>query len=55
MQCIGKALARMATQIAFNALIDRYPKIELAGEPIWWTDRSDQRGLERLPLRLGRA
>ncbi len=48
--CIGKALARMTTQIAFNALMDRFQKIELAGEPLWWTDRSDQRGLERLPL-----
>ena len=53
--CIGKALARMTTQIAFNALMDRFPRIELAGEPVWWTDRSDQRGLERLPLRFGRA
>ena len=53
--CIGKALARMTTQIAFNALMDRFARIELAGEPVWWTDRSDQRGLERLPLRFGRA
>ena len=53
--CIGKALARMTAQVGFNALMDRFPRIELAGEPVWWTDRSDQRGLESLPLRLGRA
>ena len=53
--CIGKALARMTATVAFNALMDRFSRIELAGEPVWWTDRSDQRGLETLPLRLGRA
>jgi cytochrome P450 len=53
--CIGKALARMTGQVAFNALMNRFPRIELAGEPVWWTDRSDQRGLESLPVRFGRA
>lgn len=53
--CIGKALARMTAYVAFNALMDRFPTIELAGEPVWWTDRSDQRGLHSLPLRLRRA
>jgi cytochrome P450 len=53
--CIGKALARMTAQVAFTQLMDRYPRIELAGEPLWWTDRSDQRGLTALPLRLERA
>ncbi len=51
--CIGKALARMTAQVAFTALMDRFPRIELAGEPAWWTDRSDQRGLDALPVRLG--
>jgi hypothetical protein len=53
--CIGKALARMTGTVAFNALMDRFERIELAGDPVWWTDRSDQRGLETLPLKLGRA
>ena len=53
--CIGKALARMTAQVAFTALMDRFSRIELAGEPVWWTDRSDQRGLQSLPLRLSRA
>ncbi|MBN9669591.1 cytochrome P450 [Roseibium aggregatum] len=50
--CIGKALARMTTEVAFNALMDRFSGIELAGEAEWWTDRSDQRGLSTLPLKL---
>lgn len=50
--CIGKALARLTAHVAFNALMDRFERIELAGEPEWWTDRSDQRGLNRLPIRL---
>jgi cytochrome P450 len=50
--CIGKALARMTAKVAFNALMDRFERIELVGEPEWWTDRSDQRGLHSLPVRL---
>lgn len=53
--CIGKALARMTAKVAFDALMDRFPHIELAGEPEWWTDRSDQRGLHALPVRLTSA
>lgn len=53
--CIGKALARMTAQVTFAGLMDRFSSIELAGEPIWWTDRSDQRGLKSLPLKLGQA
>jgi len=51
--CIGKALARMTAHVAFNAIMDRFDRIELAGEPVWWTDRSDQRGLASLPLMFG--
>ncbi len=53
--CLGAALVRMTAQVAFNAFLDRFPRIELAGEPAWWTHRSDQRGLHTLPLRLGQA
>jgi hypothetical protein len=50
--CIGAALARMEAQVGFSALLDRYSTIELAGEPEWFVDRTNQRGLERLPLRV---
>jgi cytochrome P450 len=53
--CIGKALARMTAEVAFSALMDRFASIELVGEPVWWTERSDQRGLHSLPLRFRRA
>lgn len=52
--CIGAALARLEAQAGFTALLERFPRIELAGEPVWWTDRTNQRGLQTLPLRLGR-
>ena len=51
--CIGAALARLEAETCFAALLDRYPRIELAGEPVWWVDRTNQRGLQTLPLRLG--
>jgi cytochrome P450 len=53
--CLGAALVRMTAQVAFTAFMDRFPRIELAGEPVWWTHRSDQRGLHTLPLRLEQA
>jgi hypothetical protein len=52
--CIGAALARLEAQAGFTALLERFPRIELAGEPVWWVDRTNQRGLETLPVRLGR-
>jgi cytochrome P450 len=52
--CIGAALARLEAQAGFTALLERFPRIELAGEPVWWVDRTNQRGLQNLPVRLGR-
>lgn len=50
--CIGKTLARLTAEVAFGMLMDRFARVELAGEPVWWTDRSDQRGLVSLPLEV---
>ena len=47
--------ARLEGQIAFNALLDRFPGIELAGEARWRLDRMNARSLERLPVRLRRT
>jgi cytochrome P450 len=49
--CLGAALARMEGQIAFGALLDRFPRLELAGTP---TRRPTftLRGLETLPVAL---
>jgi cytochrome P450 len=49
--CLGAGLARMELQIALQALLDRYPSIELAGE-VAWKPSFIIRGLESLPLRL---
>ena len=51
--CIGAPLARLEARIAFNSVLDRYPRIELDGEPEWRLDRINARGLGRLPVRLG--
>lgn len=48
--CIGAALARLEAQAGFSALLARFSHIELAGEPRWWVDRTNQRGLQSLPL-----
>lgn len=53
--CLGAPLARLEGQIAFNALLDRWPSITLAGKPEWRTDRLNARGLSCLPVRVGRG
>ncbi|MCB9703350.1 MAG: cytochrome P450 [Myxococcales bacterium] len=35
--CVGASLARMEAEIALNRFLDRYPEIELAGEPVYGT------------------
>jgi cytochrome P450 len=49
--CLGATLARMEGQVAFTALLDRFPRIEIAGTP---TRRPTftLRGLETLPVAL---
>jgi cytochrome P450 len=49
--CLGAALARMEGEVAFKALLDRFPRIELVGAP---TRRPTftLRGLETLPVAL---
>ncbi len=51
--CLGAPLARLEAQIAFPALLRRFPGLELAGEP----QRRDSltiRGFTALPVRLDR-
>jgi cytochrome P450 len=49
--CVGAALSRREAHIAFPALLDRFPRIELAGPPVW-RDTIVLRGLESLPVRV---
>jgi len=52
--CLGAGLARLEGKIAFDALLDRFADIELAGEARWRLDRMNARSLECLPVRLRR-
>lgn len=53
--CLGAGLARLEGKIAFNALLDRFASIELAGPSRWRLDRMNARSLECLPVRLRRT
>ncbi|MDJ0933269.1 cytochrome P450 [Breoghania sp.] len=53
--CLGKTLVRMTAEALFTELMDRFKRIELAGDPVWWAHRSDQHGLHTLPIKVGTA
>ena len=50
--CIGAPLARLEGQIAFNALLGRFPTIELATDEPHWRPGFTLRGLLELPVRV---
>jgi cytochrome P450 len=54
--CLGAPLARLEAEVAFSGLLDTYDRIELAVPADWleWRFSVVMRGLERLPVRLGR-
>jgi cytochrome P450 len=49
--CVGAALARLETRVAFEELLARYPRYEI-GAPIVRAYSSNVRGLARLPIVL---
>jgi len=52
--CLGAPLARLQTEIAVGALLDRFERIELAVEPGELAHEMNlTRGLTALPVRLG--
>ena len=55
--CLGAPLARLEAEIAFTGLLDSFDRIELAvpAEELEWRCSVVMRGLERLPVRLGRG
>jgi cytochrome P450 len=48
--CIGAPLARMEGEIAFNALLARFPTMELRSDEVHWRPSFTLRGLLDLPL-----
>ncbi|MFJ9209027.1 cytochrome P450 [Streptomyces sp. NPDC102264] len=52
--CLGAPLARLETEIALNALLERFPRLELAVpyEELRWRPSTRARGLIALPVRL---
>lgn len=55
--CLGAPLARLEAEVAFNKLLGRYGRIDLAipAEQLEWRFSVVMRGLERLPVRLSRT
>jgi cytochrome P450 len=53
--CLGAPLARLEGEVAFGALLARFPGLSLAAEPdsLRWRQSSLIHGLETLPVRLG--
>lgn len=51
--CIGAPLARLESTIAMTAMLDRFPRVELASETVsWQTDKSLFRCVEALPVEV---
>jgi cytochrome P450 enzyme len=50
--CLGASLARLEAEIALQGFFARYPKVELAGEPVYGSNMI-LRNIDRLPLRVG--
>ncbi len=48
--CLGSHLARLQAQVFFEAMLQRFDGLELAGEPRW-SERMFIRGMASLPLR----
>ena len=52
--CLGAPLARLEGEVAFGALLSRFPSLSLAADPatLRWRQSSLIHGLETLPVRL---
>ena len=50
--CLGANLARLETQIMLETLVEYYPKLSLADEPLQWRHTGLFRSLAALPVYL---
>ena len=48
--CLGAPLLRLEAQVAFNILLRRFPKMELATEQLEWQEHPIFRGVKALPV-----
>lgn len=48
--CIGASLVRLEAEIAFNTILRRFPKLQLAGDHLAWQEHPVFRGLKTLPV-----
>ena len=48
--CLGSSLARLEARVAFEAVLERFPAMKLAGERPAWHDSFGFRGLVELPV-----
>jgi cytochrome P450 len=53
--CLGSVLARMEGQIALGALVSNFDRLEIAADRLQWRPHINLRGLESLPLEVGRS
>ncbi|HSU62911.1 MAG TPA: cytochrome P450 [Burkholderiales bacterium] len=52
--CLGFPLARLEGQVALPAVLARWRRIEITGEPLQWIDSMVLRGVQALPLKVSR-
>ena len=50
--CLGASLARLEARVAFSRLVERFPRLEQAGE-VRWNGRMNLRGPQELPVSVG--
>ncbi len=54
--CLGQALTRLEAEVAFTALLERFPDVTLAAERFEWFPTFSMHGVREIPIRLhGRA
>lgn len=51
--CLGASLARLEGAVTIPRILERFPRLQMTGEPLTWKPVLLTRGLTALPVRLG--
>ncbi len=51
--CLGQALTRLEAEVAFTALLERFPGLTLAADQFEWLLSYSMHGMRSIPVRLG--